>query len=78
MSDWFRGEARSFLWDHLSPATIRRRGLLNPTTVATMLQQHDSGFADHGPALWGLLSLELWHRLFLDPPSAVPQSSATP
>ncbi len=66
MSDWFRGEARSFLWDHLSSATIRRRSLLNPNTVETLLQQHDSGFADHGPVLWGLLNLELWHRLFLD------------
>ncbi len=75
MSDWFRGEARSFLWDHLSPATIRRRGLLNPDTVATLLQEHDSGFADHGPALWGLLNLELWHRVFLDAPLAAAQPS---
>lgn len=70
MSDWFRGDARSFLWDHLSPATVRRRGLLHPKTVETLLQQHDAGFADHGPVLWGLLNLELWHRLFLDAPTA--------
>ncbi len=73
MSDWFRGEARDFLWDHLSPATIRRRGLLTPATVETLLQQHDSRFADHGPILWGLLNLELWHRVFLDAPPATPK-----
>ncbi len=75
MSDWFRGEARDFLWDHLSPATIRRRGLLNPATVETLLKQHDSGFADHGPTLWGLLNLELWHRVFLDAAPAAPKPS---
>ncbi|ETW98437.1 MAG: hypothetical protein ETSY1_18805 [Candidatus Entotheonella factor] len=72
MSEWFRGEARAFLRDHLSPATIRRRGLLNPDTVETVLQQHDSGFADYGSLLWGLLNLELWHRVFLDRPPAAP------
>ena len=66
MSLWFRGEARDFLRDHLSPEIIRRRGLFAPSFVETLLEEHDSGFADHGNLLWGLVSVELWHRAFLD------------
>src|SRR6266542_3898967 len=65
-STWFRKEARSFVRDLLSPSTLRRRGLFNPNYVQTLLDQHDAGFADHGSLLWGLLSVELWHRLFID------------
>jgi hypothetical protein len=36
-----------------------------------MLDEHESEAADHGPALWALVSIELWQRLFLDGRSAV-------
>ena len=65
-SAWFRGAARDFVHDHLSEATVRRRGLFDPEYVAQLLGEHDSGFADHGPQIWGLLSVELWQRLFVD------------
>jgi asparagine synthetase B (glutamine-hydrolysing) len=65
---WFRKEARSFLRDALSPATVRRRGLFNPGFVEDLLDEHETGFANHGSLLWGLLSVELWHRSFLDSP----------
>jgi asparagine synthase (glutamine-hydrolysing) len=66
ISVWFRKEARSFVRDLLSPAIVQRRGLFNPGYVETLLDQHEAGLADHGPLLWGLLSVELWHRLFID------------
>jgi asparagine synthase (glutamine-hydrolysing) len=65
-SVWFRKDARSFVHDILSPDTVRRRGLFNPAYVESLLHQHDTGFADHGTLLWSLLSVELWHRLFID------------
>jgi asparagine synthase (glutamine-hydrolysing) len=65
-SIWFRKEAGPFLHDALSPATVRRRGLFEPRFVQKLLGEHDSGFANHGSLLWGLLSVELWHRCFLD------------
>jgi asparagine synthase (glutamine-hydrolysing) len=65
-SIWFRKEARSFLHDALSPSTLRRRGLFDPLFVEKLLSEHDTGFANHGSLLWGLLSVELWHRCFLD------------
>jgi asparagine synthase (glutamine-hydrolysing) len=65
-SIWFRKEARSFLRDILSPLSLRRRGLFNPLFVEKLLCEHETGFANHSSLLWGLLSVELWHRCFLD------------
>jgi asparagine synthase (glutamine-hydrolysing) len=67
-SVWFRKEARAYVRDLLSPAVSRRRGLFNPDYIEKLLAEHETGFANHGSLLWGLLSVELWHRLFLDTP----------
>ncbi|MFT4582912.1 MAG: asparagine synthase (glutamine-hydrolyzing) [Gammaproteobacteria bacterium] len=44
----------------------RSRGYFNEQTVAQLYSQHMSGRVDHQEALWGLLTLELWHRKFID------------
>jgi asparagine synthase (glutamine-hydrolysing) len=67
---WFRNECRPFVHDLLSPALLKRRGLFNPAYVQTLLNEHDAGTSDHGQLLWGLLSVELWHRAFLDSPQS--------
>jgi asparagine synthase (glutamine-hydrolysing) len=67
-SVWFRKEARAYVRDLLSPAASRRRGLFNSDYIEKLLAEHEAGFANHGSLLWGLLSVELWHRLFLDTP----------
>jgi asparagine synthase (glutamine-hydrolysing) len=66
ISAWFRSEANPFVRDLLSPDTVRARGLLDAAGVGRMLHEHESGAADHGPALWALISLELWHRRYID------------
>lgn len=68
VSRWFRGEARPMLRDALSTEAVRARGLLDPAAVALLLDEHERGRADHGSLLFGLLSLELWARAFLDAP----------
>ncbi len=68
-SVWFRKEARPFVRDILSSATLQRRGLFNSRYVENLLDEHDAGTADHGSLIWSLLSVELWHRLFIDVPS---------
>lgn len=69
ISVWFRKEARSFVRDLLSQAVLQRRGLFSPDYVEELLDEHETGFADHGSLLWGLLSVELWHRMFIDQPA---------
>jgi asparagine synthase (glutamine-hydrolysing) len=69
---WFRKECRSFVHDLLSPSALKKRGLFRQEYVQKLLDEHDAGTADHGQLLWGLLSVELWHRAFLDSPPRVP------
>jgi asparagine synthase (glutamine-hydrolysing) len=66
VSLWLRNEARPFMRDVLSTSALRRRGLFNPTFVEKLIQQHENGFADHSSLLWGLMSVELWQRVFMD------------
>lgn len=66
IASWFRGQARSFMRDILSPTAIRQRGLFNLNYVNNLLDEHETGMADHSYLLWGLMSVELWHRLFID------------
>jgi len=63
---WLRKEARPLLRDTLSAACLRRRGLFHPVVVEKLMSEHEQGTADHGSLLWGLISVELWHRVFLD------------
>jgi len=66
LSHWFRHEARPFMRDILSSASVRQRGLFNVSYTEKLLDEHDTGFADHSAVIWGLLGVELWHRLFID------------
>jgi asparagine synthase (glutamine-hydrolysing) len=42
------------------------RGIFNPDAVVRLLQAHREGGHDHGNVLFRLLSVELWHREFID------------
>lgn len=53
--------------DILLSSEARQRGLLNMTAVEGLLSEHAGGKRDHGGRLWSLLTLEWWHRLFIDP-----------
>ena len=64
---WLREGARDYCHDLLCAETVRKRELFDPGAVATLLREHDERTADHGSLLWGLVSVELWHRLFVDP-----------
>jgi asparagine synthase (glutamine-hydrolysing) len=66
MAEWLRGEARGFCHDLLSADVVRGRGLFSPTVTDRMLAEHDTGAADHSAQLWALISVELWHRLYVD------------
>jgi asparagine synthase (glutamine-hydrolysing) len=63
---WFRRELREFAADHLLGRRAVERGLFDPAVVARIVDEHQSGRADHAHHLWVLLMLELWHREFMD------------
>jgi asparagine synthase (glutamine-hydrolysing) len=63
---WFRKELREFSADHLLGGRASARGLFNPHVVRRIVDEHQSGRADHAHHLWVLLMFELWCREFLD------------
>ena len=66
IAEWLRGPARDLLRDHLSPAAVRRRGLFDAGYVERLIEEHEQGFANHGSLLYGLLTVELWFRGYVD------------
>ena len=63
---WFKRELKDLLNDTLSDQRTRERGLLNARAVRALVNEHQLGRRDHARQLWGLLTLELWHRAFID------------
>lgn len=42
------------------------RGLFRPEALQTIFAEHRTQFRDHGTAIWRLLNLEVWQRVFFD------------
>jgi asparagine synthase (glutamine-hydrolysing) len=63
LTEWLRGSLRPMLEDAM--ATLQKRGLLDAGGIRRLMDEHQSGKADHRDRLWLLLVFELWHRKFL-------------
>jgi asparagine synthase (glutamine-hydrolysing) len=64
---WFRDDLRELAHDVLTTD----RGWFRADTIGRMLDEHESGRADHGHRLWCLLMLELWVREHVETPALV-------
>ena len=64
-SAWARGPWRPMLEDLLSPARVRRAGVLDPDAVQRLLASHVSGAAERGRTVWAVTSLQLWAEHWL-------------
>lgn len=64
---WFRGELAPYAREILLDPAAQGRGLFRPGAVEALLDEHMRGARNHGQRIWLLLTLEWWHRLFLDP-----------
>ncbi len=58
---WFREDLEHYMQSMLGPAA-HIRGHVNGDTVDELLYEHGTGAAEHGGALWTLLTLELFLR----------------
>src|SRR5262249_26847797 len=77
---WLRGELEPFARETLSPETLNRQGLLQPSPVRRVLDDHTGGRADRSRQLWGLLSLTLWYARHVEGitrDASLPQAVAT-
>lgn len=62
LQQWFKGDAKDFVHDTLLSQRTRNRGLFQMKAVEAAVE----GQGQYGRAVWGLLCLELWHRIFMD------------
>lgn len=64
--EWLRSPTHLWMQDHLSEEVLKRRGFFNVGFVRRLIQEHQSRRNDHSTELWGLISLEIWMRRFMD------------
>jgi asparagine synthase (glutamine-hydrolysing) len=62
---WFRTALRGWVEDTLLSPRTTERGYFKPEAVRRLVTEHMSG-ANHAVRIGALLSLELWHRQFMD------------
>ncbi len=66
---WLRGPLRELVDDVLSDASLTRRGLFDPAGVRALVARDRAGRVDGAYAIFGLVCIELWCRMFVDPPA---------
>ena len=62
LSNWIKGELKDYVHDIFSSQCAKQRGYFNTNAIEKAL----SGETEFGRKIWGLLSLEIWHRQFHD------------
>lgn len=74
LRSWMRRDLSGMLKDLLSEESIKKRGYFEPAVVHRMIRENEEGREDHAHRLWGLLTFELWHRIYVngETPSRLP------
>ncbi len=71
IADWLKGNLRTLTRDMLSPERLKRSGYFNADYVQKLLNEHESGKANHRKLLWTLLMFELWRESFIETPRRI-------
>ena len=66
IDSWFRGPLSEYLGDTLLSQASLGRGYFKPDAIRSLVDGHVSGRSDHRYRLYALLTLEQWHRMFMD------------
>jgi asparagine synthase (glutamine-hydrolysing) len=62
IDEWLRGPLREWMQDLTTTDTLKH-GYLNKDAIASIVQQHLSGHANHGYTLWPVLMFQAWLAL---------------
>jgi asparagine synthase (glutamine-hydrolysing) len=62
LAQWTKGVANTFVRDILLSDRVRQRGIYNVAAI----EQAINNEREFGRVVWGLLCLELWHRIHID------------
>jgi asparagine synthase (glutamine-hydrolysing) len=63
---WFRTSLKDYVRKTLLSPEALQRGYFSESYVCRLIEEHQSGKRDHGHRLWALLTLEIWHQVFID------------
>jgi asparagine synthase (glutamine-hydrolysing) len=63
---WMQGQLQEMTRDVLSSGPVRKRGLLQPAAVESMLNSHFRGEKDNSDQIFALMVLELWFQQYVD------------
>ncbi|MEZ5543296.1 MAG: asparagine synthase (glutamine-hydrolyzing) [Pseudomonadota bacterium] len=64
---WFRDkDGLGRYLDLVTDDTFAARNYCDASRVRKLVERHRNGVSDHSDVLWGLVSLELWQRTFID------------
>jgi asparagine synthase (glutamine-hydrolysing) len=66
LGDWLRGGFAPVVDEFVLGPRADERRYFNRSTLQQMVAEHRSGRASHADALWLLINLEVWLRIFLD------------
>ena len=66
LTPWFLGPLRGFVRETLLGERALARGYFRPDALRRVVDDHLEARVDRGRSIWTLLSLEIWHRLFVD------------
>jgi asparagine synthase (glutamine-hydrolysing) len=66
LRSWLQKDLRPMVEDLLSEANINRRGYFDYAEVRRLIDDNLAGREDNGLKIFQLLTLELWHRQFID------------
>jgi asparagine synthase (glutamine-hydrolysing) len=77
LEHWFRGELTGYAYDWLTSSQASQRGIFQPQFIRQLLKQHRNTAAqNYSEAIWTLLCLEHWFRIYMDCPSSTIKPSA--
>jgi asparagine synthase (glutamine-hydrolysing) len=65
VGSWFRGEWRPILEEFILSERAVARGFFQPVELLSLVYDHIEG-ENHSERLWGLVTFEIWMRLFFD------------
>jgi len=65
LAQWWRGAARQQIREGVLPLHAALRSFLTEKTIGDLLDEHQSGRANHAQRLWNLWVLNEWARMFL-------------
>jgi asparagine synthase (glutamine-hydrolysing) len=73
LEHWFRGDLTGYAYDLLTSSQANQRGIFHPAFIQDLLKGHRRAKAvNYSDAVWALLCLEHWFRIYMDdPPSSI-------